>query len=115
MHVTRISHLLYPDIASDYLVELSKHQTRVGHKVDVLTWNKNNRSSEEKISDRLVVHRLEGLNLLGGMIPNYPYIPYITEKIKKLQPDIIHAESHLFLPTFQSLKTANALALNESE
>jgi len=112
MRIARISHLFYPDIISDYLVELSMRQVKMGHKVDVLTWNKAKHCSEEIVGDGFTIHRLSGVNFsIDGAITDYPYLPSLPNKIAQLKPEIIHAESHLFLTTVQAVKKAKKLGI----
>lgn len=111
MHVARISHLFYPDIRSDYLLELSKRQTNIGHKVSVLTWNKNKRANEA-YSDSLKIYRLSGVNFsIKGMFEAFPYLPSLPQEINRLKPDIVHAESHLFLTSLQAIMRAKKLGI----
>lgn len=112
MRIARVRHLFYPDMPRDYFFELSVRQVRAGHVVDVLTWNRNGRYSEEIVDDDFVIHRLHGLNFsAGGMIQEYPYLPGLPAEIERLKPQIVHAESHLFLTTVQAVKKAKRLGL----
>jgi len=112
MHIARVSHLFYPDIVSDYLFELSIKQVKMGHKVDVLTWNKNKRRSVDIVIDDFIIHRLSGVNFpLDDVITDYPYLPFLPNKIAQIKPEVIHAESHLFLTTIQAIKKAKKLGI----
>lgn len=96
----------------DYFYELSAQQAKRGHKVDVLTWKKNGGFSEERVDEGFVIHRLTGLNLgMRGAIQEYPFIPGLSAMIEKLKPEVIHAESHLFLTTVQAVRKAKKLGL----
>ena len=111
MHVARISHIFYPDIRSDYLLELSERQTAFGHKVSVLTWNKSKRKNEV-YSDSLKILRLPGVNFsIKGMFEAFPYIPSLPQEISRIKPDIVHAESHLFLTSYQAIMRAKKLGI----
>jgi len=112
VHIVRVRHLFYPDMPRDYFYELSARQVKMGHEVDVLTWSKNGEYSEESVSDGFSVHRLSGLNFcINGMVQEYPYLPRLPAKIATLRPDIVHAESHLFLTTVQAVRKARKLGL----
>lgn len=112
MRIARIRHLFYPDMPRDYFYELSARQAKAGHEVHLMTWRKNGYRSEEKIKEGFVVHRLSGLNLIPfGVTQDYPFLPGLPAELAFLKPDIIHAESHLFLPTFQAVRTAKKLNL----
>src|SRR4030042_3320540 len=101
MHIARIRHLFYPDMPRDYFYELSAQQVERGYEVDVITWNRTGGYSKRTFSDGFVVHRLRGLNFhLPGLIHDYPYLPELPAKLEMLRPEVVHAESHLFLPTF---------------
>jgi glycosyltransferase involved in cell wall biosynthesis len=96
----------------DYFYELSARQVKKGHKVDVVTWNRDGHSLEEVVDEGFVIHRLPGLNFsLDGMIREYPFLPTLPAKIEMLNPDIVHAESHLFLPSVQAIRKAKSLGL----
>jgi glycosyltransferase involved in cell wall biosynthesis len=96
----------------DYFYELSAQQVKRGHKVDVLTWKKNGGFSEEKVAEGFVVHRLPGLNLgFGGVVEDYPFIPGLSDVIERLRPDVVHAESHLFLTSIQAVRRARKLGV----
>jgi glycosyltransferase involved in cell wall biosynthesis len=110
MHVLRVSHLFYPDTLSDYLLEFSIRQVSRGHEIDVVTWNKNRRPQKENVLDNLTIYRLPGINFrIRGAITDYPYVPCLPDKIAQLKPEIVHAESHLFLTTVQAIKKAKEL------
>lgn len=112
MHIVRVRHLFYPDILRDYIYELSARQTKRGHSVDVVTWKRNGGFSEKRVSEGFVIHRLTGLNLgIRGAIQEYPYIPSLSAMIEKLKPEVVHAESHLFLTTVQAVRKARKLGL----
>jgi glycosyltransferase involved in cell wall biosynthesis len=96
----------------DYIYELSAEQTSRGHSVDVVTWKRNGGFSEERVLEGFVIHRLPGLNLgIRGAIHEYPYIPGLSATIEKLKPDVVHAESHLFLTSVQAVRKARKLGL----
>lgn len=110
MHIARIRHLFYPDVPRDYFYELSARQVNVGHEVHVLTWSKNGKYSEEKVTEGFIVYRLPGLNFcIDGVIQEYPYLPGLPAEIEMLRPEIVHAESHLFLTTVQAVRKARSL------
>lgn len=112
MRIARIRHLFYPDMPRDYFYELSTRQAKAGHEVDLITWRKNDNRSEEKIANGFIVHRLSGLNLsLTGMTTDYPFLPSLPTELEMLKPDIVHGESHLFLPTVQALRKAKKLGI----
>jgi len=96
----------------DCFYEMSARQVKKGHKVDVVTWNRNGHSLEEVVDEGFVIHRLPGLNFsLDGMIREYPFLPGLPAKIEMLNPDIVHAVSHLFLPSVQAIRKAKSLGL----
>lgn len=112
MHIVRVRHLFYPDMPRDYFYELSARQVKMEHEVDVLTWSRNGEYSEERVAEGFVVHRLSGLNFgINGMVQEYPYLPGLPAEIAMLRPDVVHAESHLFLTTVQAVRKARKLDL----
>ncbi len=97
---------------ADYFFELSMRQAKAGNLVDLITWRKNpERQLEEKICRGFRVHRLNGINLFPRFIQDYPFLPGLQSELAALKPDIIHGESHLFLPTVQALWKAKKLGI----
>lgn len=113
MKIARIRHLFYPDMPHDYFYELSQMQVRSGHTVDVITWLKTPMNpAEEKISDNFWVHRLNGVNLVPACgKQDYPFLPGLPLKLEQVKPEVVHGESHLFLPTIQALRKAKNLKI----
>jgi glycosyltransferase involved in cell wall biosynthesis len=111
MQIARIRHLFYPDMPHDYFYELSTRQAQQGHKVTVISWRKNFQYPQNICGKGFMINRLSGANLGLGVIADYPVLFGLTSKIEHLRPDIIHGESHLFLPSVQALKKANRLNL----
>lgn len=108
----RVRHLFYPDMLHDYIYELSAQQTKRGHQVDVLAWKKNGGFLQERAPEGFVIHRLPGLNLgIRGLFQEYPYIPNLPATIERLKPEVVHAESHLFLTTVQAVRKARQLGV----
>ena len=94
----------------DYFFELSSKQVKRGHEVNVITWNKSKHACTILSENGFVIHRLSGLNLgLSGFTDNYPYLPDLPARLELLNPDIVHCESHLFLPSVQSLLKAEQM------
>lgn len=112
MRILRVRHLFYPDMPRDYFYELSARQTKMGHRVDVVTWKKNGGPSEIEMPEGFVVHRLPGLNLsVENAVQEYPYLPSLPSKIEMLKPEVVHVESHLFLTAFQTVRKAKELKI----
>ena len=113
MKIARIRHLFYPDMPRDYFYELSSMQVKSGHTVDVITWLKNPENlSKEKIEDNFYVHRVNGFNLVPTFVEqDYPFLPCLPSKLEQVRPDVVHGESHLFLPTIQALRKAKKLKI----
>lgn len=112
MHVVRIRHLFYPDMPKDYFYELSSRQVMKGYDVDIITWARNGKGCIKRVPEGFYIHRLYGLNFsLGDAVREYPYLPGLSREIELLKPDIIHAESHLFLTSFQAVRKARRLGL----
>ena len=110
MRIVRIRHLFYPYMPRDYFYELSSKQAEKGHEIHVITWGRARENTIEKVSNKFFIHRLIGLNLVAGLsIENYPYLINLNNTIKEINPDIIHAESHLFLPSLQALMIAKKM------
>jgi glycosyltransferase involved in cell wall biosynthesis len=112
MHVARIRHLFYPEMPRDYFYELSARQAEAGHSVDVLTWSRDKECLQIKVPEGFTINTLPGVNVsFPGLPQEYPFLPGLPDKLRRLKPDIIHGESHLFLPTFQAVLQAKKLNL----
>lgn len=112
MNILRLRHIFYPDIPKDFFFELSIFQVNQGHKVDVITWNKNNRKSEEQIIHNFNVHRLKAITIpLLNNIIDFPFFLKLEKKIKDINPDLIHIESHLFISSYQTVKIAKKMKI----
>jgi glycosyltransferase involved in cell wall biosynthesis len=97
---------------ADYFFELSYRQVESGHDVDVITWSRSGKSNIVKTSEGFTIYRTDGVNFsVGSMVQDFPYLPALPFLLKRLKPDIIHGESHLFLPTLQAVKTAKKLKI----
>jgi 1,4-alpha-glucan branching enzyme len=112
MKIARIRHLFFPDLPKDYFYDLSTWQVQKGHDVDVITWNKSGISYNGRVPEGFSIHSMKGINLaIPGMFEHYPFLPGLNRAIGKLKPDIIHAESHLFLPSTQAISKANKMGI----
>ena len=108
MRIARIRHLFYPEMPKDYFYELSSRQAEQGHEVHVLTWNRNDKYSPKISAQGFIIHRLQGLNYgFCGGIQEYPFLPELPSELELIKPDVVHGESHLFLPSLQALRQAN--------
>lgn len=109
MHIARIVHIYKGDLLGDTFNahELSLRQSNTGHNITLLTWNKNNRKTYSEINDKFHLYRLPGMNLaLKPFFTEYPFLPTLNSQLSKINPDVVHAHSHLFLPTYQAMKSA---------
>ncbi len=96
----------------DYFYDLSARQVERGHNVDILTWSRNGESHVRKTPEGFNVYSLRGLNFaVPGIFEHYPYLPELPSVLEKIKPEIVHAESHLFLPTLQAVRKAKRLNL----
>ncbi|MGD1055580.1 MAG: glycosyltransferase family 4 protein, partial [Nitrososphaerales archaeon] len=109
MHLVRIRHLFYPDMPRDYFFELCQRQVAFGYRVGLVTWNKSGNSLPSQSVEGFTIFRLPGPNVGFSFLPEYPFLPSLPKVVSTLMPDIIHAESHLFLPTAQAIRTAARL------
>ncbi len=48
---------------------------------------------------------------IGGAVSDYPYLPGLPQTESALRPEIVHAESHLFLTTLQGVLKADELRI----
>jgi glycosyltransferase involved in cell wall biosynthesis len=94
-----------------YLYDLSKYQYKFGNRIDIITWAKTNYKINTLYEEYFKIYRLRGVNFspYKEVFEGYPYLPTLPKLIKELKPDIIHAESQLFLPSYQAISTASKL------
>ena len=114
MHIARVVHVFYPEAIGDPYnsYDLSLRQATRRHRVTVITWTRQRTAHWEKITDRFEICRSKGINFkLDGAISDYPFLPNLASVLKNMNPDIVHAHSHLFLPTFTAIKEAKKLRL----
>lgn len=114
MHIARIAHVFYPEAIGDpfYSYELSLRQAARRHRVTVITWTRQRTANWEKVTKGFEVCRLKGINFkLDGAISEYPFLPNLSNVLKSIKPDMIHAHAHLFLSTFTAVKEAKKLRL----
>lgn len=115
MKVAYVTHFAFPDAVGDPFnsLELAKRMARKGHRSVIITWNKRNPSLNmvENI-DGVELWRLAGVNFkLNNHITEYPFALGMTDALRHIKPDIIHAESHLFLTTVQAVRKARRIGL----
>jgi len=115
MKIAYIAHVVFPDVAGDPFNSLksAKWMSRRGHETAIVTWNKRKSSSNlvENI-DGVEIWRLAGVNFkLNNYITEYPFALGMANALRHIEPDIIHAESHLFLTTVQAIRNAKKLGL----
>src|SRR5436309_1967884 len=100
-HIVRTTTALYPDLIGGHAVhchDLSVIQGKVGHRVDVITRKRGLASSFEHVADSYSVFRLRSSWLPWMTLGlDNPYLPALPTYLRALNPDIIHAHSHLFL------------------
>jgi glycosyltransferase involved in cell wall biosynthesis len=115
MRIVYVTHVAFPDVAHDpfHSRELAKKMTARGHKTTIITWNKQNptTNSIERVDD-VDFWRLHGVNFkLNNIITEYPFVFGMNSAFKQLQPDIIHVHSHLFATSVQAVTKAKKMGL----
>lgn len=112
MRIARIRHLFFPDTPKDYFYELTAKQVKIGHQVDVLTWSQIGESRVRKVAEGFNIYSMHGLNFaIPGLFEHYPFLPELPDVLERVKPEIVHAESHLFLTTAQAVTKAKKLDL----
>ena len=104
MRIAFIHHINYQYHGlSDLVFSLSK----LGHEIVDITWSGSMNLGVRRVKKNLVQYLLPGLDLsFNTKIGNFPYVPSIDTIIEMVKPDIIHAQSHLFLTTCSAVKSA---------
>jgi len=114
MYISRVVHVFYGDVVGDPFnsLELSLRQSKFDNCISLFTWNKENRRSYELVNKNFKLYRLEGLNLaLKPFFTEYPIIPQLDLMLEREKSEIIHAHSHLYLTTYEAMKTAEKLGI----
>jgi len=111
MKIAYITHIAYPDAIGDPFgsFELAKRISKLRNDVTLITWNKKSPDSNkiENINNVKIV-KLAGINFkFDNYVPEYPFIPHMTKVLRQIDPDLIHAHSHLFLTTYQAVRSAS--------
>lgn len=110
VHLVRVRHLFYPDLPKDYFFELCQRQAKLGYEVDLLTWNKDRKNPSTESMEGFTVRRETGVNLaFGSGVVDFPFMPRLGSLISSLEPEIVHAESHLFLSSAQAIRSAKEM------
>ena len=108
MNIAYVTHVAFPDVVGDPFgsLELARKMSERGHKTAIVTWNKAIPSlSRIDYVDHVQIWRLAGINFkFNGYITEYPFTPSISSILDIINPDIVHAHSHLFLTTYQAVK-----------
>jgi glycosyltransferase involved in cell wall biosynthesis len=111
MKLAYVTHTVSPDLHEFMLGSLGDEMTKRGHEVHIITPSMGELPSND---DVIKVWRLPSLdlNLLPGGT-NYPLFARgsLKEVIKRIRPDVIHAQSHLFLTTRESIGVASGLGI----
>lgn len=104
MRIALVHHITYQFHG---LSDLAFFLAKRGHEVAELSWSGSKRLVVDQVGEGLTRYLLPGLNFsLNNLIPEYPYLPTLPEVIETVGPDIIHAQSPLFLTTFSAIKGA---------
>ena len=104
MRIALIHHITYQFHG---LSDLAFFLAERGHEVTELSWSGSKRLMVNQVGEGLTRYLLPGLNFsLDGLIAEYPYIPTLPKFIELVRPDIVHAQSPLFLTTFSAVTGA---------
>jgi glycosyltransferase involved in cell wall biosynthesis len=108
LDIAYVTHVAFPDVVGDPFgsLELARKMSERGHKATIITWNKATPSLNRiDYIDNVQIWRLAGINFkFNGYITEYPFTPSMSSILDIINPDIIHAHSHLFLTTYQAVK-----------
>lgn len=107
MRVSIVHHIGYRFTG---LFDLSISLAGKGHEVTDIYWSGSKKFIVSRNSQGLTRYLVPGLNFsLDGIVTEYPYLPFLPKVIQMANPDVVHAQSHLFLPTFQAVRAAKKL------
>ena len=83
-----------------------------GHDVSDICWSGSKKWIVDRQNSNLTHYLMPGVSFsLPGFVSQYPYIPNLSKAIRLLSPNIVHAQSHLFLPTVEAVKAASKLGI----
>lgn len=99
MKIVQVAHSFYPryEGIGNYCYQLSKHLAERGHQVDVITSRLYSNLPVKEVIDGFTVHRCP---YFGTISTNR--ITFILNKLLKIDADIIHAHSYIFLTSNQA-------------
>lgn len=106
MRVTYIVHKFSIKKNEFKIYTLAKKMRKLGFDVSIITSKINNK--EKNGCNNIPIYRLRSLDFKNLFIKtNYPYIFGIKDIIRKIEPDIVHAQSHLFLSTYNAVMASS--------
>ncbi|TRZ52413.1 MAG: glycosyltransferase family 1 protein [Dehalococcoidia bacterium] len=104
MRIALVHHTTYQFHGlSDLVPSLAKR----GHEIVEISWSGSKELLIDKVSKRYTRYLLPGINFSSKRIVGvYPFLPSLSKIIKTVRPDIVHAQSHLFLTTYSAINQA---------
>jgi len=114
--VAQTANAIYPDDIGGlgvHCYELALEQAKNGNHVNVITPLRNvSAPTHEKVLDSFDLFRLSSPWLPWFPLGMHnPYLPSLPHLIRKLNPNFVHAHSHLFLMNLQAVLTARRLKI----
>jgi len=95
-------------VALEFLQKIAER----GHKVSVLTRRCGFREKANSQEGNINVYSAPSTDILSTFTKTpYPILKNISYYIKKINPDIVHANSHLFISSYQAVKTAYSIGM----
>ena len=109
MRLSLVHHVSY---SLTGLHDLPIFLARNGHDVSDICWSGSKKWIVDRRNSNLIHYLMPGVSFsLPGFVSQYPYIPNLSKAIRLLNPNIVHAQSHLFLPTVEAVKAASKLGI----
>ncbi|RJS82027.1 glycosyltransferase family 1 protein [Methanophagales archaeon] len=98
----------YSQVALEFLQMIAKR----GHRIDVLLGECKYFSTNAVLTDSINIHFVSKWDFISKIIGTpYPIFRNITSLIRRIDPDIIHVNSHLFLSNYQVIRVAKSIGI----
>lgn len=89
---------------------LPKQLAKKGHEITIVSCFKNENIKNISIVRRISLYSVNSINLsIPNLIPKFPYFLSLEATIKRLNPDVIHANNLPFITTYQAVKIAQKM------
>ena len=83
-----------------------------GNKISVLLGGQEHLANAGDRNDGIEFHRLPTLNLLSWVTGTpYPILRGVSSHVRRINPDLVHVHSHLFLSSYQAVRATHSIGM----